>query len=329
MTSEQVQESLRTSGKAPAAIAIFAFKRLDLVQRTLQSLGEAEGFGNSPVYVFSDGARDDIARESEDVAGVREWLRDWCTMNRAQMFEAPINRGLRPSVVSGVTSVLEEHDRVIVLEDDLIVSPSFLTFMNGALEAYQDRDEIMQVSGYFVPHDGKLPPIGLLRLPGSWGWATWRRAWQHYRDDAVALLAEVCADNPRAFDLNGSYPYLEALQKNAAGTLNTWAVRWYASMFLRNGLAVHPAESLTRNIGFGEDATNCAPNSTAGTYMRQRIARRIGAVDWAAIGERESEDYVAALEGFYRWQHAEWAKPTWRQRIQARWELMAGGDATA
>ena len=329
MTSEQVGASRRTPGKAPAAIAIFAFKRLELIQRTLQSLGEAEGFGDAPVYVFSDGARDDIARESEDVAAVREWLRDWCTMNRAQMFESPLNRGLRLSIISGIASVLEKHDRIIVLEDDLIVSPSFLTFMNDALEAYEDRDEIMQVSGYFVPHGETLPPIGLLRTPGSWGWATWRRAWHHYRDDAVALLAEVCAGHPRAFDVNGSYGYLEALQKNAEGTLNTWAVRWYASMFLRNGLAVTPSESLTRNIGFGEDATNCGPSPTAGTYMSQRIARRVGTVDWDSVGTVENKDYAAALEGFYRWQRAEWGKPTWRQRIQARWELIAGGDATA
>jgi len=329
MTTEQVRVSRRKPGKAPAAIAVFAFKRLELVQRTLQSLGEADGFVDAPVYVFSDGARDDIAREAEDVAAVREWLRDWCTMNRAQMFESSRNRGLRPSIISGVTGILEKHDHIIVLEDDLIVSPSFLTFMNDALEAYEDRDEIMQVSGYFIPHSESLPPIGLLRTPGSWGWGTWRRAWRHYRDDAVALLAEICAGDPRAFDVNGSYGYREALQKNAEGTLDTWAVRWYASMFLMNGLAVHPSESLTRNIGFGDDATNCGPSATAGAYMSQRIARRLGSVDWDAVGTVENKDYVAALEGFYRWQRAEWAKPTWRQRIQARWELLAGGDATA
>jgi hypothetical protein len=63
--------------------------------------------------------------------------------------------------------------------------------------------------------------------------------------------------------------------------------------------------------------------------MTQRIAGRVDKVDWSSIGIGESSDYVAALEEFYRWQHAEWAKPTWRQRIQARWELLAGGDATA
>lgn len=329
MTSEQVNASHRIPRRDAAAIAIFAFKRLDHLQRTLLALSDAEGFGESPIYVFSDGARDDVARETEAVTALRQWLRDWCTMNRAEMFESPANRGLRLSVISGVTSVLERHDRIIVLEDDIIVSPSFLTFMNDALRAYEHRDEIMQVSGYFIPHDRKLPPIGLLRTPGSWGWATWKRAWKHYRDDAVALLGEVRARDPSGFDVNDSYGYLDALQRNAEGSLNTWAVRWYASLFLRDGLAVHPAESLTRNIGFGEDATNCGPSSTAGKYTSQRIARHLDVVDWSSIGSGENKEYLATLEGFYRWQLAQWAKPSWRERIMARWELLAGGDATA
>ncbi len=315
-----------SANKSAAAIAIFAFKRLAPLQRALLSLGDSGRFVDSPLYVFSDAPREDVPGEAVEVAAVRRWLRDWSMMHGARMHEAATHRGLRASIISGVTGVLDRHDRIIVLEDDLIVSRALLPFMNDALEAYRERDDIMQVSGYFVPHEKTLAPIGLLRTPGSWGWATWKRAWNHYNDDAQALLAAVRARNANAFDMNGSYGYLGALQRNAEGTLNTWAVRWYASIFLRGGMAVYPAESLTRNIGFGEEATNCAPTPVDSTYMNQRIARQVPAIDWETVGNHESAEYAQALESFYRWQQGEWAKPTWRERAQARWELMAGGD---
>lgn len=313
--------------KPAAPIAIFAFNRLDLLRKTLDALQKADGFEESPIYVYSDGAQRGHRQEADEVNRLRVWLRAWCGTHAAKLSESPGNRGLRPSIISGVGEILELHDRVIVLEDDILVSQSFLLFMNDALEACCEREDIMQVCGWFVPHTQKLPPVGLVHVPGSWGWATWRRAWRHYRDDAEWLLAEVRKRDVRAFNVNNSYGYLEALEKNANGALNTWAVRWYASMFLRGGLALHPALSLVRNVGFQSDGTNCGPEKTAATYTRQRVSRERVTIDRDGLGTEESPAYVAALENFYRWQQAEWVKPTWRERLRARLALLAGDNA--
>jgi hypothetical protein len=303
----------------PAPIAIFAFRRLDLLKRTLRALENCDGFAGSPLVVFSDAGRETVPGETAQVAKLRGWLRGWCARHGAELREAPVNQGLRASIIAGVTQVVEQHGRVIVLEDDILVSPWFLRFMNSALEAGESRDRIYQVSGYFVPHRRSLPTVGLLRVPACWGWATWRRAWRHYDDDAAALLKKIRQCDTNAFDINGSYGNLDALQRNAEGRINTWAVRWCAAVFLRQGLTLYPAVSLTRNIGFGGGGTNCGKSAMDRVFLRQRIDPGPVAVDWeAAMDAGESADYVAALEEFYRWQNRQWAMPTLRERVRGK-----------
>lgn len=293
-----------------------------MLRQTLSALEQCDGFESSRVHVFSDGARADHEDEVAVVREVRSWLKDWCDRHGAELHVATANQGLRVSVTSGVSALLEAYDRVIVLEDDIIVSPSFLSFMNQALHAYEGHANVFQVSGYFVPHKKRLPAIGFLGVPACWGWATWRRAWQYYRDDPQELLAEVRTRDTHAFDIRGSYGYLDALERNAAGTLNTWAVRWYASVFLRSGLTIYPGRSLTRNIGFGDGATNCGPGTMAHVFARQPIEMKPVRVDWSSVAVQESSSFSSALEGFYRWQQRQWVKPSWRERLTARLRLV-------
>lgn len=300
-----------------APVAVFAFRRLIQLQRTLTTLARCKTFNGGEVTVYSDAAAPGDRMATKEVEQVRRWLRDWCKDRGAHLHEAGESMFLRRSIVSGVTDLVAMHGRVIVLEDDLELSPHFLTFMNDALDAYATRKDIMQVSAYMVPHKGKLPPLGLLRVPGSWGWATWKRAWDHYNDDAPGLLAEIRKRDVAAFDFNRSYAHLEALERNATGKLDTWLVRWYASMFLRGGLSVHPSTSFVRNIGFGEEGTNCKPGPTARTFMTQPIVRSAAKIDWTRIGSSESPEYAAAMESFYRWQHHQWTKPKLRERAVA------------
>jgi GR25 family glycosyltransferase involved in LPS biosynthesis len=207
---------------------------------------------------------------------------------------------------------------VVVLEDDIVVSRHFLRFMNDGLAACEDRDPIYQISGYFIPHRRDLPAVGAMGAPACWGWATWRRAWRWYNDDAAALYEQVRQGNTRAFDINGTYHNLEALRRNAEGTLDTWGVRWYASMFLRGGMVVYPALSLTRNIGFGGGGTNCGASAMDRIYLRQRIARQAVAVDWAGLPDTPNKDYAETLEEFYRFQHRQWTLTPWPVRLRAK-----------
>jgi hypothetical protein len=228
---------------------------------------------------------------------------------------------LHRSIVDGVSKVLTIYDRIVVIEDDIVVSRGFLTFMNDALEAYDARQDIVQISGNLVPHRGALPQIGLLRMPACWGWSTWKRAWTLYRDDAAELLREINQADANAFDFDGAYANLEALRKNVDGTINTWFIRWYASVFLEKGLTLYPGRSLTRNVGFDGSGTNCEPSRMTRVFSNQRIYDPPANIDWEAVGTRESPEFAAAVEEFYRWQHHEWTRPTWRERIRARIEF--------
>jgi hypothetical protein len=305
-------------------IAIFAFNRLGLLKKTLAALERCEGFPGGPLHVFSEASRDGLPAEAAAVNELRAWLRPWCARHHAILHEAATNRGLRVSIVSGVTALLQEHERVIVLEDDIVVSPVFIRFMHGALEVFRDRNDICQVSGYFVPHRMNLPPAGMLRVPACWGWATWRRSWQHYSDDAAALLAAIKARDVDAFDLNGSYANLEALENNAQGSLNTWFIRWYASVFLRGGLTVYPGQSLTRNIGFGGGGTHCGKGIMDNTYLRQMMDQGPLRVDWESFGGGEDPRFLRVLEDFYHWQNEQWVRPSWRQVWRSRWRRLTG-----
>ena len=299
-----------------APVALFAYKRLATLKQTVAALERCKGFSDTPITVFCDSPDSARTKDSASARALQVWIAKWCKRTGAQLNVAPENLGLRRSIVSGVTDILSRNPSVIVLEDDIITSPSFLVFMNQALQAYRDRDDIMQVSGYFVPTSMKLPPIGLIRAPGSWGWATWRRAWQHYSDDATRLVEDIARLDVNAFDINGSYPYFASLKKNAEGTLNTWAVRWYASMFRRGGLAVYPGVSFTRNIGFGAEATNTTPTVMDRVYTNQQIRKRNISPRWESVGQSETESFVKALEKFYRWQNERWAAPTVRERVR-------------
>jgi hypothetical protein len=308
------------SPKAP--IAIFAFDRLDSLNQTLAALEKSVGFSDSPLFIFSDAPRPETTDEPR-VARVRERIREWSKQFGAETIFAETNQGLRRSITSGVSKVLESHDRVVVLEDDIVVSPGFLTFMNGALNAYSERSDIGQVSGYFVPHRSKLPPIGLLRLPACWGWGTWRRAWSCYRDDAANLVNEIRTRDTARFDIESTYGYFDALERNASGSLNTWLVRWYASLYLQNMMTIYPGKSLARNIGFGVGGTNCGPGTTAHTFLNQSIAASVNIHDWTIVGASESDAFASALAGFYAWQQSMWTKPSLKDRAKARLSLLS------
>jgi hypothetical protein len=308
-----------------APVVVFAFRRLACLSKTLAALEKCEGFSGTQVTIFSDGPRLGRDEEAAAVSRVREYLRSWTSRHGATLVEADENLGLRNSVVSGVSRVLKDQDRVIVLEDDIVVSPAFLTFMNQALEVCGERCDVYQISGYFIPVENRLEGVGLLRVPGCWGWGTWRRAWNCYENDAVALAARIQdPEDVKRFDIDGTYPYHESLCANAEGSADTWMVRWYASVFLRGGLTLYPAQSLTRNIGFEEDGTHCGPGMVGRVFQRQKIAARAPKVELDSLGDRESEILLSEMRRFYKWQSVQWGRPAAADVWRARFKRLLG-----
>ena len=251
-----------------APIALFVYNRPAHLIRTLSSLQANLLAGDSHLHVFSDGPKDiDDIQAVEEVRNVIKRVGGFAGIS---VQEQTGNLGLAQSVIKGVTELSDTYGRVIVLEDDLIVAPGFLTFMNQALERYADVSRIMQVSGYMFPISQavKLGDVFLSRKPASWGWATWKRAWSHFSHDSDELLSHIrSARRQWEFDIDGSYPYFKMLEQQAAGKMDVWGVRWYASMFLQRGLCVYPTQSLVSNMGMDGSGTHCDPTTIFDVHL--------------------------------------------------------------
>lgn len=240
-----------------APIALFAYKRPQHTLRALEALSQCDLADESRLVVFCDGPK-----RPEDVDAVRQVRevvrsRPWC--GTVEVIERERNAGLANSVVTGVSDLCREYGRVIVLEDDLVVSPYFLRYMNDALEKYKDEERVMQISGYmFNVALAADSDAVFLPFTTSWGWATWKRAWEKF-DPSMSAYEAMKKDKKLrfAFNFDGNFDYFSMLEKKYTGQLDSWAIVWYASVFIHKGLVLHPLKTLVRNDGFDGSGTNC------------------------------------------------------------------------
>ncbi len=172
------------------------------------------------------------------------------------------NLGLSQSIISGVNEVLEEHESIIVLEDDIIPSPFFLKYMNEALNKYSVIDRVGCIHAYSYPCSNPLPDTFFLRGADCWGWGTWKNSWNLFQENGQTLLDKILkSELSYQFDLDGTYPFTQMLRDQISGRNDSWAIRWHASMFLANKLCLYPGKSLVKNIGCDGSGTNCQQTS--------------------------------------------------------------------
>ena len=252
-----------------APIAFFAYKRPEHTKQSLESLAQNEDAESSELFIFCDAPKK--PEDEEAVTQVREVVRSkqWC--GQVHIIERAQNLGLANSIIQGVTELCSKYGKVIVLEDDLILSPFFLEYMNKALEIYEKESKVTQVSGYMFPV--KLTSDNdaiFLPFTTSWGWATWQRAWQHF-DPEMNGYKQIKANKKQKykFDLNGAFNYFNMLESQIAGKIDSWAIRWYLSTFMLDGLTLFPNKSLVANIGFDGSGTHCGDSSSFDGEMTQ------------------------------------------------------------
>ena len=263
-----------------APVVLFAYRRPDHLRRALDSLAANTGAAMTPVSIYCDGAKS--AADGEAVERVREIARGANVSGSfaaVRVIEREHNMGLAKSVISGVTEALKDYDRVIVMEDDLVVSPDFLEYMNQALVLYAKNEEVISIHGFMYSVAPNLPQTVFLRGADCWGWATWRRGWELFEPDSQKLLKELDSSPDRAqFDFDGAFPYRQMLKDQAAGIIDSWAVRWYASAFLGNKLTLYPGQSLVENIGQEGSGTH-SQSATSHEVMAQGIDLPIQAIE--------------------------------------------------
>ncbi len=293
-----------------APIVLFVYNRPEHTQACLEYLERNELAAESELYIFADGAK---PGSEEAVAAVREVIaRPW-KFKRLTIEACEQNRGLAANIITGVTSVLKQHDRIIVLEDDLVVSPYFLRFMNDALEVYKDEPRVGHIQACDFTQDPALPDTFLIKFTGSWGWATWRRAWQYFNPNGQELLERFESDSAlsREFDFNGRYKFVRMLRRQVNGENNSWAIRWNASLFLQDILSLNVGRSLVRNIGFDGSGTHCGCETLYDSqlYMSPLRVEKITPIE-------ENREARKAFERYYARTNSFWAKAMRRiQRI--------------
>ncbi|PST84023.1 sugar transferase [Pedobacter yulinensis] len=232
----------------PAPIALFVYNRPKHTARTLKFLRQNALAEESKLFIFSDGPKD--PSDEQSVAAVREVVKNAEGFRSVRIIERKENMGLANSVIAGVTELCDKYGQVIVFEDDLVTSPHTLLYFNEALNRYRQTEKVMHIGAYMYPLNSPgLPETFFYRAATSWGWATWKRAWDQFEPDIDKLIAQFDASKRRAFSIEQTMNFWKQMKAFKRGRNNSWAIRWYASVFLRGGLTLNPSQSLVNNIG--------------------------------------------------------------------------------
>lgn len=286
----------------PAPIILFTYNRPEHVKRAIDALSKNDLASDSELFVYSDGAK--CSDDQMAVNETRSVIKDIKGFKKVHITERTENWGLARSVIDGVTSIVKKYGQVIVVEDDLVVTPYFLKFMNDALDIYRDEPRIGHIQAYDFTNDPTLPDTFLIKFTGSWGWATWERAWKYFNPDGKALLEQLERQKMTyTFDFNGKYGYTRMLRRQIEGKNDSWAIRWNASLFINNILSLNVGKSLVQNEGFDGSGTNCGGGNLyhTTTYQHPIRVEKISPIE-------ENMEARMAFSRYYARTNSFWAK---------------------
>ena len=283
-----------------APILLFVYNRPEHTHRLIASLKANAEAAESMLFIYSDYARSEADRS--EVEEVRRYVRHINGFKSVCLIERAENGGLARNIIDGVTAQVNAYGRVIVLEDDLVVAPHFLRFMNDALDVYQDEERVGHIQACDFTKDPTLPDTFLIKWTGSWGWGTWARAWKRFNPNGKELLAQIEERGlARTFDFNGRYPFTRMLRRQIEGKNNSWAIRWNASLFLADILSLNAGKSLVQNTGFDGSGTNCGGGGlyASDLFMERLPVKPISPVTENLEARRAYARYYARTNSFF------------------------------
>ena len=285
-----------------APILLFVYNRPEHTRRCIESLLKNSLASESNLFIYADGAKDNTQQEA--VNEVRNYIRSIQGFKQVTLMERNENWGLARNIIDGVTTQVNRYGKVIVLEDDLVVAPYFLQFMNDALEVYKDEPKVGHIQACDFTQDSSLPSTFLIKWTGSWGWATWDRAWKYFNPNGKELLQELEEQKlTRIFDFNGKYGFTRMLRRQIEGKNNSWAIRWNASLFLKDILSLNVGRSLVQNEGFDGSGTNCGGG---GLYASHLYLQPLSVIPISPI--EENKEARQAFVRYYARTNSFWAK---------------------
>lgn len=238
-----------------APIILFTYNRPLHTKKTVEALQNNTLSKHSHLFIFSDAPRNE--KDWEKVEEVRNYLNTISGFKDVTIIKRDHNYGLGNNIIEGVSQIINECGKVIIMEDDLLSSPFFLEFMNKGLDVYENNEDVISIHGYLYPVNTQLPETFFMRNADCLGWATWKRGWNLFERDGTVLLKRLNESNQqKRFDYDNSYPYTNMLTDFVEGKNNSWAIRWYASAFLNNKMTLYPGRSLIFHAGGDGTGTN-------------------------------------------------------------------------
>lgn len=274
-----------------APVVFFGFNRARHATDALESLKACPEIAETPVIIYMDGPRNeaDVPAVDEARAAVAAVAPD-----HARIILRDENLGLANSIRAGVSAACEEYGQVIVVEDDLVLSPVALTYFNRALAHFRDDDRVMHIAGFWPDTGMELDPTFFLRWPSVWGWATWDRAWSQLEWDLEVLRDEIDARNLVERFNEGGWDFYGQLIGTLDGEYDSWGIRWYASVLLNEGLALHPSHSLVANTGtdgsgvHGDESTEFGVDLgfTVPPFTNEVVESSTAVEAWTAFNDR-------------------------------------------
>ena len=227
---------------------------------------------DSDLIIFSDAPKDGQA--SLAVKEVRAFISTIKGFKKITIIEREVNFGLVRSIKEGVTEIVNESGKIIVMEDDLVTHPQFLEFMNKGLEMYKLNKNIFSISGYSHFKSKKVTQSNtndtyFLKLTSTWSWATWSDRWEFYNDDTTdSSILKTNSDLVKQFNYDNSYPFYKMLKNRNDGKVKSWGIVWYWNVFKQNGLTLYPTETLIDQIGFDGTGQNSRDYTIEDNYIR-------------------------------------------------------------
>ena len=241
-----------------APIALFCYNRPKHLKLTIASLKNNYLANRSILYIFLDGpkSKKDSIKNNE----VFNYISKINGFAKIKIYRSKKNLGLSKSIIGGINFVLKENDRIIVVEDDIVTSPLFLKFMNESLNKYKKNLKVWHIAGHshLKPDEKEKQKVFFSYYMNCWGWATWKNRWKMFEKNPNKLINSFSKKDIREFDLGGSGLFWSQILKNASRKINTWAIFWYATIFIRKKLCCNPLKSYVRNIGMDGSGMHCS-----------------------------------------------------------------------
>lgn len=283
-----------------APIILFAYKRPEHMKTTLDALGKNSLAKESDLFIYVDGLKKSPTAEDKKLhQEVITLSNEFTGCRSTKVIVSESNKGLAASVIEGVTDLVNQFGKVIVLEDDLVTSPFFLEFMNNALHKYAGSSEVACISGYVYPLANQPSEAFFIKGADCWGWATWSEKWKLFRNEPAELYNALIEKNQSmVFDFNGTYPYMNMLKERSEGKNQSWAILWYASAFLKGKYCLYPPKSFVLNIGNDGSGTHNvdSTNKFDGALNKGKLPFLPDSVSENVNARKAFEDFFSSLK---------------------------------